>query len=497
MSTASWAQGPGAAHDAAPVLFDTAGADDCVDVLVNRRCSLLLCSDDGPLLDRQAQMLMRTLRDVADIETAVLLEMDRGLLLDRFNRLLADLTLEQARQRVPTVVRVWILHVHSAAEMSQARLLLRLCQDFPAAGVALALLGPVSVGRELAPEGSTRRLQVRVLTDFWSEMSRAAGPSARTDPPLGPAPDEPAGPAAVPAPAPAPQVPPARIRFPSRAPWVGLALLVASAGAVVWVQSRSGLDLLRGSTQGRPPEVATAQPSVMPVTSSTDPVLQPLPPQAPLAASVSGGPVNAQITTPAPGGSLGVDGRFAATAPAVGSSPAAGGPVVVASVAPAAVLVSAPITTAAPSPPAPLPQAPVTATSDRPQEPAGKALPPAPPAAPATPGDQIASTVRWAQSQSASGWLVQHGIDNDVGRLLELRRSFSRLSESRVLALVRADGRLYYALVSGPFDNADDARNFIKDGADIPSLPWVRSIASLVRELEERRARVAGPTAVN
>jgi septal ring-binding cell division protein DamX len=144
-----------------------------------------------------------------------------------------------------------------------------------------------------------------------------------------------------------------------------------------------------------------------------------------------------------------------------------------------------------------VPQVPVTATSDRPQAQTGKALPPAPPAAPATPGDQIASTVRWAQSQSASGWLVQHGIDNDVGRLLELRRSFPRLDESRVLALVRADGRLYYALVSGPFESADGARNFIRDGADIPSLPWVRSIASLVRELDERRGRVAGATAVN
>ena len=503
MSAATWPQGAGASHDAAPRLLDAAGADDCVDILVSRRCSLLLCSDDGPLLDRQAQMLMRTLRDVADIETAVLLEMDRGLLLDRFNRLLAELTLEQARQRVPTVIRVWILHVHSAAEMSQARLLLRLCQDFPAAGVALALLGPVSVGRELAPEGSSRRLQVRVLTDFWSEMSRVAGPSGRTDPPLGPPPEETAPAVAAPSAAPSAQVSPARMRFPGRATWIGLGLLAASAGAVVWVQSRAGADLLRGPPQGRQPDVAMAQPPVMPVTSPTDPVLQSLPPQGLLAAPTLDGPVNAQSTTPAPGGSVVPDGRNASPPATVGSPPVAGSPAVVASIAPAAALVSAPITAAAPPAPAPaaavpqVPQVPVTATSDRPQAQTGKALPPAPPAAPATPGDQIASTVRWAQSQSASGWLVQHGIDNDVGRLLELRRSFPRLDESRVLALVRADGRLYYALVSGPFESADGARNFIRDGADIPSLPWVRSIASLVRELDERRGRVAGATAVN
>ncbi len=110
----------------------------------------------------------------------------------------------------------------------------------------------------------------------------------------------------------------------------------------------------------------------------------------------------------------------------------------------------------------------------------------------ATPlSDDIAASVRWVQEQPPSGWLVQHGIDSDVGRLLELRRNFPRLSESRVLALVRADGRLYYALVSGPFDSADGARNFIKDGTDIPSLPWVRSIASLARELDERRSRWA------
>lgn len=497
MSTATWPQGAAASHDAAPKLFDAAGADDCVDVLVNRRCSLLLCSDDGPLLDRQAQMLMRSLRDVADIETAVLLEMDRGLLLDRFNRLLAEFTLEQARQRVPTVIRVWILHVHSAAETSQARLLLRLCQDFPAAGVALALLGPVSVGRELAPEGSTRRLHVRVLTDFWSEMSRAAGPSARTDPPLGPPPEE--APAAVAAPAPPPptQVLPARMRLPARAPWIGLGLLVACAGAVVWVQSRPGVDLLRGPSQGAQADILAAQPAVAPATPRTDPALQPLPAQASAAGPALGGAVNAEVSAPAPAAAAGLDARNATSA-AIALPPGAGGPAVVASVAPAAVLVSAPIAVAAsPAPMAAVPQVPVTATSDRPQAQTGKALPPAPPPAPATPGDQIASTVRWAQSQSASGWIVQHGIDNDVGRLLELRRSFPRLDESRVLALVRTDGRLYYALVSGPFESADGARNFIKDGADIPSLPWVRSIASLLRELDERRGRVVGATAVN
>jgi septal ring-binding cell division protein DamX len=140
---------------------------------------------------------------------------------------------------------------------------------------------------------------------------------------------------------------------------------------------------------------------------------------------------------------------------------------------------------------------PAPASSDRPATAqAGKALPP-PSAAPSTPGDELASSVRWVQSQPLSGWLVQHGIDSDVGRLLDLRRSFPRLSESRVLALLRADGRLYYALVSGPFDSAGDARSYIKDGADMPSLPWVRSIASLARELDDRRRSLPGAAAPN
>jgi len=494
VNAGAWAQGAGTGADAAPRLFDAAGAEDCVDALVNRRSSLLLCSDDGPLLDRQAQMLMRTLRDVADIETAVLLEMDRGLLLDRFNRLLGEFTLEQARQRVPTVVRVWILHVHSAAETSQARLLLRLSQDFPAAGVVLALLGPVSVGRELAPEGSTRRLQVRVLTDFWSEMSRAAGPSGRTDPPLGPSPEEPA-PAAAP-PLPAPPAPPARNRLAGRAPWIGLGLLVACAGAVVWVQSPAGLDLLRGAPKGAQVDAVAAAPAAASAVAAAvaDPVRQVLPSPASPASPAMQGAADTQSAAAGPGG--GAPGRAGEPPPATAPAPAqagAIGTVVVAAVAPAAALVSAPM---APAPAAA--SVPAPATSDRPGEQAGKALPPPPPAAPSsTPGDQVASSARWVQAQSPSGWLVQHGIDSDVGRLLELRRNFPRLSESRVLALLRADGRLYYALVSGPFDSADGARNFIKDGPDIPSLPWVRSIASLVRELDERRARVRASAAVN
>lgn len=490
MNTATWPAG--GLQDAAPRLFDAAGADDCVDVLVNRRCSLLLCSDDGAVLDRQAQTLLRNLRDVADVETAVLLEMDRGLVLERFNRLLGEFTLEQARQRLPTSLRVWILHVHSAAEMSQARLLMRLCQDFPAAGVALALLGPVSVGRELAPEGSTRRLQVRVLTDFWSEMSRAAGPPGRTDPPLGPPPEE-AGPSVQPPPPPVPQSPPARGGGPSRAPWIGLGLLLACAGAVMWAQSRGSVDLLRGPSQAPQSAVAMAEAVVAPAVPGSESeraqAQQAMPadlrPQGQAGEAASGpGPV--------PAGAPGAV-EVAAIRPATSLASSVAGPA-------GGVSGGAPVATTVPNPGAPAAAqgpAPAAASSDRPATAqAGKALPP-PSAAPSTPGDELASSVRWVQSQPLSGWLVQHGIDSDVGRLLDLRRSFPRLSESRVLALLRADGRLYYALVSGPFDNAGDARSYIKDGADMPSLPWVRSIASLARELDDRRRSLPGAATTN
>ena len=484
MNTATWPAGAGGLQDAAPRLFDAAGADDCVDVLVNRRSSLLLCSDDGAVLDRQAQMLMRNLRDVADVETAVLLEIDRGLLLERFNRLLSEFTVEQARQRVPTSLRVWILHVHSAAELSQARLLLRLCQDFSAAGVALAMLGPISVGRELAPEGSSRRLQVRVLTDFWSEMSRAAGPPGRTDPPLGPAPQE-AGSAVQPPPPPAPPPPSARSGSPSRAPWIGLGLLLACAGAVMWVQSRGGLDLLRGPSQSAQSVVAMAEPSAVPGAAA--------------AAAAAATQAQAQPSTsadPSPGGRTG----DAVSGPSV----AAAGAVEVAAIRPVTVLpsiASGPTASGPGGSPAATPVSnagtPAPATSDRPGVQPGKALPP-PAAAPSTPGEEIASSVRWVRSQPPSAWLVQHRIDSDVGRLLDLRSNYPRLSESRVLAVLRADGRLYYALVSGPFENVDEARGFIRDGAqEMPNQPWVRSIASLSRELDDRRRGQPGAAASN
>lgn len=478
MNAAGWSAGATAMQDAAPRLFDAAGADDCVDVLVNRRCSLLMCSDDGALLDRQAQMLLRNLRDVADVETAVLLEMDRGLLLDRFNRLLGEFSLEQARQRVPTALRVWILHVHSAAELNQARLLLRLAQDFPAAGVVMAMLGSVSAGRELAPEGSTRRLQVRVLTDFWSEMSRAVGPSGRTEPPLGPPPEQSAAPVAAPAPPAPPAPPPPRMRAASRAPWIGLGLLVASAAAVLWVQSRGGLDGLR--SPGPDPAVAmTAGSPGATAPRQADPVRVEEPATA--EATPREPVVTVTVAPPAPT-------VVAGDTPAPSRQATAGAVVEAAPTNVAAVPTLAPPSTATPA---------TVAKADRPDAPAGKALPPPAPARPTTRGEEISSSVRWVQAQSPSGWLVQHGIDSNVGRLLDLRRSFPRLSESRVLALLRADGSLYYALVSGPFENAGDARGFIKDGADIPSLPWVRSIASLARELEERRGRLDADAVVN
>ena len=124
--------------------------------------SVLMVSDDEALLDTCGQSVVRKLRQNHAVEVSAMFDMDREVLLQRFNRLVESLSVDQALQSVgaPPTQQVWLQHIHNSQELEQAKLLIRLSSDFPAAGVKLLLMANNLCADDLIHHGQTKKLLV-------------------------------------------------------------------------------------------------------------------------------------------------------------------------------------------------------------------------------------------------------------------------------------------------------------------------------------------------
>lgn len=124
--------------------------------------SVLMVSDDEALLDACGQSVVRKLRQSAGVEVSAMFDMDREVLLQRFNRLIENLSVDQALQSAgaaPTQ-HVWLQHIHNSQELEQAKLLIRLSSDFGAAGVKLLLMANQLCADDLIHHGQAKKLLV-------------------------------------------------------------------------------------------------------------------------------------------------------------------------------------------------------------------------------------------------------------------------------------------------------------------------------------------------
>ena len=124
--------------------------------------SVLMVSDDEALLDACGQSVVRKLRQSPNMEVSAMFDMDREVLLQRFNRLVENLSVDQALQTedaAPTQ-QVWLQHIHNNPELEQAKLLIRLSSDFPAAGVKLLLMANQRCADDLIHHGQAKKLLV-------------------------------------------------------------------------------------------------------------------------------------------------------------------------------------------------------------------------------------------------------------------------------------------------------------------------------------------------
>lgn len=124
--------------------------------------NVLISGDETAQLDECAKALLDRLRRRSALQIAVVFDMSRELIVDRFNALVESMPVEQARSApaAGSPVRVWLIHVQSAQSESQARLLLRLTQDFPGASLRLVILAPPNATDALTNELGRRQLAV-------------------------------------------------------------------------------------------------------------------------------------------------------------------------------------------------------------------------------------------------------------------------------------------------------------------------------------------------
>jgi hypothetical protein len=104
--------------------------------------SLSLSSDNDGLLDHYGRLLINKLRKSDGLQVEVFLPQNTEALLDRFNQILADLSIDEARNAQTSQAPRRVLLAHDAKAISERdmQLMSRLVQDFPGAHVSVVLL---------------------------------------------------------------------------------------------------------------------------------------------------------------------------------------------------------------------------------------------------------------------------------------------------------------------------------------------------------------------
>jgi len=104
--------------------------------------SLSLSSDNDGLLDHYGRLLINKLRKSDGLQVEVFLPQNTEALLDRFNQILADISIDEARHARTTEAprRLLLGHDTNASSGRDVKLMSRMVQDFPGAHVSVVLL---------------------------------------------------------------------------------------------------------------------------------------------------------------------------------------------------------------------------------------------------------------------------------------------------------------------------------------------------------------------
>jgi len=104
--------------------------------------SLALSSNSEGVLDHYGRLVLAKLRKSAGLQVEVFLPQNTEQLLERFNQILSDISIEDARNPDNSLAPRRVLLAHDAKAINQRdlQLLARLVQDFPGANLSLVML---------------------------------------------------------------------------------------------------------------------------------------------------------------------------------------------------------------------------------------------------------------------------------------------------------------------------------------------------------------------
>ena len=156
--------------------------------IIGERVGVMLISRDALLLSHHARVLEDMLRQDSDVQVAIADESEDAQLLERFNRLLAHLSVDQARNGPPrgSPGHVWILAVKSEARLTTARTLTRMVHDFPGGNLSLILLIEPEWAQALARTRPGREMMRCTFRSGELESEApVSGPSAAHESPAG------------------------------------------------------------------------------------------------------------------------------------------------------------------------------------------------------------------------------------------------------------------------------------------------------------------------
>lgn len=142
---------------------DVEGAELLQSHLISQPGGVLLVSTQPAILDTFARGFVQSLRGRAGdarLQVSVLIEMSREFLLERFERGLKGLTIEEARRinGARNVPHVWVLHAQTQEQIEQTRLVMRLATEFPGANIRLLVLAGVSADQLLRQTDEGRHM---------------------------------------------------------------------------------------------------------------------------------------------------------------------------------------------------------------------------------------------------------------------------------------------------------------------------------------------------
>ena len=482
--------------------------------------SLALSSDNDGLLDHYGRLLINKLRKSDGLQIEVFLPQNTEALLERFNQILADLSIDEARNAETSQAPRRVLLAHDAKAISERdlQLLSRLVQDFPGAHVSLVLL--VDKPGILLHEKTLDKFGQRMLRwpleaptreegealialagsmGFDVEAKKvlaATGYSKQPKPPAPPVPAAaPTAEAPTPSPSPAPKSKEARQEEKTMS---GAELAAMRQKALKDSSGRTEPSLDAPVTPIKPaPKAPSARRKIVsavlrwtaaltlllvvvatvvlllfsqklsPMLYNSPLLRENLPPWAMESlASVTGKPPSAQLEEAK---------ATAASVPAAGAD---------STDEKSASTGEKPQAEAKPEPKAD------TKPEVKPEakaEPKPEAKTEAPAAAPVTAAEALAPRSERGVDQSvkqarAGSYFVQHVSLGSMAEAQEWRAQYAALNKSRIAAVTTQDQGVKYAVVSGPFASLKEAEAFAARPG-VPSDPWLRPVKSLQRAL--------------